>query len=294
MITTPLGPVHGHDYGGEGSAIVLVHGLGGSIANWDALAPGLTPIGRVTALDLPGFGDSPPAADWSLETQARALSSFVETQNGPAVLVGNSLGALLSEMVAASQPELVSHLVLVSPATPPRLPDPRMHWPTARRLMIQATPWLGKQATRCLLRRYEPDELVALTLESVAHRPARIPSHLVQSFTDLARRRRQMPWAPEAVPETGTHIAKLFLRPSRFVAMIRKIKAPTLVVHGVEDRLVSPTSVEWLCSLRSDWKLIQLDDIGHTPQLEAVERLETVVVAWLADQMSHGRVPELA
>ena len=64
--------------------------------------------------------------------------------------------------------------------------------------------------------------------------------------------------------------------------MIRKIVAPTLVVQGIEDHIVSPTAVEWICSLRPDWQLVQMTDTGHTPQLDAPLRLLDVVEPWLA------------
>ena len=77
----------------------------------------------------------------------------------------------------------------------------------------------------------------------------------------------------------------MFRRPRRFVDLIRQITAPTLVVHGVEDRIVSPTSVEWMCSLRPDWELVQMEDTGHTPQLDAPIRLLSIVQPWLEGRL---------
>jgi pimeloyl-ACP methyl ester carboxylesterase len=71
------------------------------------------------------------------------------------------------------------------------------------------------------------------------------------------------------------------MRRGRFVEIIRAISAPTLVVHGVADPIVSPTSVEWLCSLRPDWALIQMDDTGHTPHIDAPVRFLSAVESWL-------------
>ena len=284
-LKSPSGLLHWKDYGGEGPVIVAVHGLGGSIANWDAIAPGLVDLGHVVALDLPGFGLSPPAKDWKLETLAQAIVDFVELTGPPVALIGNSLGGLLSEMVAAERPDLVSALVLISPATPPRFPDPRRHWPTARRLTLQAIPGVGKLLTKRIARSYSPDELVWFTLEMVTGHPGRVPLEVVEELIALARIRVRLPWATEAVPSTATEIAKHLYRPSRFVAMIRRIKAPTLVVHGLEDRIVSPTAVEWLCSLRLDWELVQLEDTGHTPQLDAPVRTLGVIRPWLAQHL---------
>lgn len=278
---TSQGLVHWKDYGGSGPLIVLVHGLGGAIPNWDAIGPKLTELGRTVALDLPGFGLSPPSEDWELETHAAAIRAFVSELDERAVLVGNSMGALLSEMVAAATPTLVDALILVSPATPPKLPDPRIHWPTARRLLLQAIPVAGPAVARRALSGMTAEEIVNLSLELITHKRGRVPLDMVESFVDLARARMELPWASESVPKTGNSIARYFVKKSRFVAMIRQIKAPTLVVHGLEDHIVSPTSVEWLCGLRPDWTLIQMEDTGHTPQIDAPVRLLSIAIPWL-------------
>lgn len=280
-LSTKAGALHYKDYGGAGRPIVLVHGLGGSIASWDPVGAGLATIGHTVALDLPGFGLSPPLRDWDLTTHSQALLSFIRELEPPVTLFGNSMGGLLAEMVAAAHPELVDGLVLVAPATPPRWPDPLIHWPTARRLAIQATPGLGEAATRYLMSRFSPEELVRFSLENVTHKSARVPIPVVTELERLARVRYQLPWSADAIPKTGRSIARLFLRRSRFVEMIRRIKAPTLVVHGTADRFVSPNSVEWLCGLRLDWELVQMDDTGHTPQLDAPVRFLGIVLPWL-------------
>lgn len=284
-VRTSQGLIHWKDYGGSGPLIVLVHGLGGAIPNWDAIGPRISQLGHTVALDLPGFGLSPPGEDWELETHAAAIEAFVPELDESAVLIGNSMGALLSEMVAAEQPGLVDALVLLSPATPPKLPDPRIHWPTARRLVLQAIPMIGPAIARRALSGMTPEEIVNLSLEMITHKRGRVPLHMVEAFVDLARARMQLPWASEAVPRTGNSIARYFAKKSAFVAMIREIKAPTLVIHGLEDHIVSPTSVEWLCGLRPDWTLIQMEDTGHTPQIDAPVRLLSIALPWLTQHL---------
>lgn len=233
------------------------------------------------ALDLPGFGLSPPASSWDLESHAEALSAFL-TDLGPGVtLIGNSMGGLVSEMVAARHHDKVARLVLISPATPPRLPDPRLHWPTAIRLALQSTPGIGRLIARRFISAYTPEEMVRVSLEMIAHKPGRVPLEVQESLIASARARQHLPWVEEAVPKTATRIAWLFTRPWRFVEMIRDIVAPTLVVQGLEDHIVSPTAVEWMCSLRPDWEHIQMEDTGHTPQLDAPVRLMNIVGPWL-------------
>jgi pimeloyl-ACP methyl ester carboxylesterase len=285
---TARGQVHWKDYGGEGRLIVLVHGLGGSVANWDLVGPRLVDGGRVVALDLPGFGLSPPGPDWSLETLSAAVTEFIAHFGDSAVLFGNSLGALLSEMVASSHPRVVDALVLISPATPPRLPDPHIHWPTARHLIISALPGVGPAYTRRTVRKLTSQELIDQTLQRITDRPEQIPPELVDTFVSVVETRRRLPWSADAVPMTGKSIRRLFLRPSRLVSMIREIRAPTLVVQGAGDQIVSPNSVSWLCSLRPDWRLVHMEDTGHTPQIDAPERLVEIVRPWLDEVLGRS------
>src|SRR5687768_11880175 len=89
------GPVHYVDHGGPAGAplLVCVHGLGGSHANWAAIAPLLTERYRVMALDLAGFGLTRGGPRSATVTGNRLLlHRFLATVGGgePAVLVGNS------------------------------------------------------------------------------------------------------------------------------------------------------------------------------------------------------------
>lgn len=284
-LDTNNAPVHFEDFGGSGTPILLVHGLGGSTTNWKITGPRLNPYGHVVAIDLPGFGLSPPGPDWSLDTHAQAITDTIEHLGSPVILIGNSMGGLLSEKVAAERPDLVEALVLISPATPPRLPDPNIDWRTAARLLIHATPGLGPAFVRWLMSKMTPRELVTETLRRVAHRPGNVPMELVESLVELAETRRHFPWAADAIPKTGQSIRSLFTRPSRFVAMIRDIKTPTLVIQGKEDPIVSLNSVEWLCSLRPDWTLVMMEDTGHIPQIDAPIRTLSVLGPWLEARM---------
>ena len=116
------GPVHYVDFGGpdDGPAVVLVHGLGGSHLNWDLFAPLLNPHARVWALDLPGFGRSEPGGrQVSVPANVAVLDRFLaEVVGEPAVLVGNSMGGMISILAAGERPDAVTGLVLLDPAIP--------------------------------------------------------------------------------------------------------------------------------------------------------------------------------
>ena len=60
-----------------------------------------------------------------------------------------------------------------------------------------------------------------------------------------------------------------------------EIEAPTLLLQGLEDRIVSPTAVEALHRLRPDWDLVQMEGTGHVPQLDAPLRTAGVIADWV-------------
>jgi pimeloyl-ACP methyl ester carboxylesterase len=291
-VDTSQGPIHEVDFGGSGPHMVLVHGLGGSTTNWNAVGPSLSGLGTVTAIDLPGFGLSPPRADYRLGTHRDSVIAYLETLEEPSTLIGNSTGGLLAELVAAARPDLVERLVLVCPATPPILPDPRLDWPTAMRLAIQATPGLGEAYGRRFIRTNTPEELVRKSMAMITHKPGRVPMSLIEESREMARIRKSLPWAAHATARTASSIARLYSRRPEYIRLILSIEAPTLVVQGMSDHIVSPTSVEWLCTLRPDWDLAQLDDTGHTPQMDAPRRFLKVVEAWLEPSPEQARLAE--
>ena len=86
----------GWDSDGDGPALILIHGTGGSRAAWDSVVPLLAPHRRVFAIDLPGCGSSPelPAETRpTIPALAEAVEQWMaERDLGPAHVAGNSLG----------------------------------------------------------------------------------------------------------------------------------------------------------------------------------------------------------
>jgi pimeloyl-ACP methyl ester carboxylesterase len=104
--------------GGDGPALVLVHGLGGTIENWRALAPPLVARHRVVVPDLPGHGRSAPlpkARD--VDALAEAVLGIVAAEElRGAVWVGHSLGGVVALRAAVLRPDAVRGLVLAAAA----------------------------------------------------------------------------------------------------------------------------------------------------------------------------------
>jgi pimeloyl-ACP methyl ester carboxylesterase len=104
--------------GGAGPPLVLVHGLGGTIENWRALAPPLAAGHRVLVPDLPGHGHSEALAEAKdVDALAEAALGIVDAEDAcDAVWVGHSLGGLVSLRAAVLRPDSVRGVVLAAAA----------------------------------------------------------------------------------------------------------------------------------------------------------------------------------
>src|SRR5213594_978838 len=210
--------------------MILVHGLGGSHANWLAVGPGLAARARVLAPDLPGFGRTPLAGRSArVRANVELLDRLLDAvDGGPAVLVGNSMGGLIAMMEAAARPEKVAGLVLVGPAQPrPRgaLLDPAV----ALTFAAYAFPGVGERFLRWRAAWLGPERLVRQTLALCCADPASVPPDVVAAHVALARERQRMPWAQPAFLEAARSILAVLARRREVQATIRRITAPRTV-----------------------------------------------------------------
>lgn len=104
--------------GGDGAPLVLVHGLGGTIENWRALAPALAARHRVIVPDLPGHGGSATLAEArDVDALAAAVLGVVAAEEiRGAVWIGHSLGGVVALRAAVLKPDAVRGLVLAAAA----------------------------------------------------------------------------------------------------------------------------------------------------------------------------------
>jgi pimeloyl-ACP methyl ester carboxylesterase len=276
------GPVHVADFGGRGTPMVLVHGLGGSHANWLAAGDGLARRHRVLAPDLAGFGlTRPEGRSCSVEANAELLTGLVEQVGRPVVLVGNSMGGMISMMVAARRPQLVQGLVLVGAAMPRPLAT-RPNLAITAAFVTYAFPGIGEMYVRQRAQRLGPEGLVRETIKLCTVDPSRVPQDVYDAHVALARTRREFPWAMEAYLEAARSLVRTLVQRRRYLAMMRAITAPTMLLHGTEDRLVPLGAARLAAQLRPSWQLEIFEDTGHTPQLEAASRFVDTVERFCA------------
>jgi pimeloyl-ACP methyl ester carboxylesterase len=285
------GPVHYLDFGGQGPPIVCVHGLGGSHQNWLAVGPLLAARHRVLALDLAGFGLTPPAGRAShVGAHRRLVGRFIEeVVEEPVILMGNSMGGLVSMLQAGADTASVSALVLVNPALPVK--GVRFDPLVLKDFASFAMPGVGERALRRRGRRLTAKEQVARTMGVVTVDPTRVDPAILAQAEQLAERRRQYEWAVPAFLESARSLMRTLANRREHRRRVEAIIAPTLIIHGTNDRLVSVGAAEDLLRLRPDWELTVLDGVGHVPQLEAPGETADIVESWLARTLPDSPVP---
>ena len=103
---------------GAGTPVLLIHGIGRSLKDWDEQHELLSAGHRVVSVDLPGFGGSEvPPEGMRLEHLAARVAGLVETLGiAPVHVVGNSLGGAVAMQLTADRPDLVRSLLLVDSA----------------------------------------------------------------------------------------------------------------------------------------------------------------------------------
>jgi pimeloyl-ACP methyl ester carboxylesterase len=279
------GPVHYVDFGGpeNGPAVVLVHGLGGSHLNWDLLAPLLTERARVYALDLPGFGRSEPGSRRaSVSANAATLGRFLaEVVREPAVLIGNSMGGMISILVTGERPETVTGLVLLDPA----IPGPRRALDPLVALMftIYAVPFVGERFLR--RRRTRQSELVRVKemLTLVGVDPDAVPPEVIDRSVTLLQEREDVEGMDRAFLVAARSLLRVLVDPRRYRKAMAAIRVPVLLVHGDRDRLIPVAAARDIAHRHPAWRYLELADVGHVPQLQVPEKLATDVLAWLDD-----------
>ena len=284
------GPVCFRAWDGPGDlTFVLVHGLGGSHLTWVQVAPGLSGLGRVVALDLPGFGATPRAGrSTGIMDLRRTLSAFIsEATSGPVVIAGNSLGGGLGVLQAAIEPATVGGLVLTSsifpwPGSPASFVASLPHPAIGAAFLLYDTPRLGEWFVSERLRRLDGEQLVRTGLRYVAAHPGRIPSGVVAAMVELADARMGDPEIVPAFVDAARSILRLGRRPDVARRALDAVACPVLVIHGRRDRLVPPSFAEAELARHPSWRARFFPDVGHAPQMEAPGRWLGEVADWMS------------
>jgi pimeloyl-ACP methyl ester carboxylesterase len=301
------GPVDPADENARRERALYVHGLGGASTNWTDLAGLLAVRFEGWALDLPGFGRSRPPlrGRYSIRGHVEAVIDVLEhivQRPGPAAgepihLLGNSLGGLVSVLVASRRPDLVASLTLISPA----MPVYRVPAAFSRALVLLLLPGVATLAERRMAG-IAPETHVRQMIRMCFGDPKRVPRERIeQAFAEM-RERAEQPWADRALTRSMRGLITSYLRVGRTNAWraARALRPPTLVLWGSRDKLVDPALAPRLAAAVPDSRLLILDGVGHVAMLEVPEPTARAVLGMVEEldaRRSQGQddaVPEAA
>lgn len=294
FVDLPGGQVHIRTASADPDAqlAMFVHGLGGSATNWTDLIGELArpsadwpdlPSLACQAIDLPGFGASPPRADgdYSINRHAASVIELIEAQGrGPAHLIGNSMGGAVVTRVAARRPDLVRTITLISPA----LPDLRLRR-LPMRIAIASIPGLGPLLLD-LVKRMPAEARVDQTIKSLYQDPGLVaPERRAEQIADT-RHRDELDYANEALTLSARSLVGEYMRrgPGSLWWDASRAKSPALVLHGSHDRLVSPMMAAKAARSFRGGRIVVLPSVGHVAMMErpaAVAREMRAFLDWL-------------
>ena len=265
------GPVFLADYGGPAGAPLLVgvHGLGGSHLNWAAVAPHLADRYRLVAVDLLGHGRTPAAGRTpDIAGHAALLTGVLDRLGGgPVVLVGNSMGGLVSALAAAGSPDAVAGLVLVDPA----LPTGRLglvHPRVVSNFVLCSVPGVGERYLAARRSRTTPEQTVRRVLGVTCVDATRVPADVVDAHIALTASRDRAQ-GDAAYLASARSLSWVMARPAPTLDRLATLAVPVLHLHGDRDVLIPLAAARRMAEGRPEWRLEVARDIGHAPMLEA-------------------------
>jgi 3-oxoadipate enol-lactonase len=228
---------------GEGPAVLLVHGLGGTSNFYQVQADALAERFRVIRVDSAGAGRSPVADGISIESHADDLAAVLDALDvDSAAVVGHSMGTLVVRALAARHPGKVSALALLG--------------------AIREPPEAGRQAQR--------DRAAVLREKGTA---AVAPGVVANALSETTRQRR---------PEVAAFVRELVMRqdPEGYARNCEALGAatdpgpiattlPLLLITGDDDKVGPPEASQELADAHGNAAVEILPGVGHWTALEA-------------------------
>jgi len=256
---------------GEGPTVLVLHGLGGSKISALPMLPPLVHAGyRLIVPDLPGHGESDkPRGDYSPRFYARAMRQLLDALAvDRAAVIGNSLGGRVALEMAVRSPDRVTGLGLLDPAVPGFRVRYVLGFTRVIPTEVGAIPFPLREAwMRRAVRRLMAD-------------PSRLPEDGFDAAAAEFIRIYRNPAARMAFFDSLRHI--LIEPPRPFWAWMGRVRVPTLVIWGEDDRLVPVRLAYKLAEALPGAELLVLPKVGHVPQFEAPEETAGTLLRFLA------------
>jgi pimeloyl-ACP methyl ester carboxylesterase len=252
---------------GQGAPLILLHGLGGSMWQWEYQQLPLSASHRVLTLDQVGSGLSDkPAIDYSPTDMVEFVKGFMDAVKlERASFVGQSMGAGVAIGMALTYPERVDRLVLIS-GFPDHIRENLSSELLKDALDTWAPVWLAQFANWISGR----GPTTRVLEEVVYDRSLLTPEIIERSYRN---RKRQ-----GIIPPLFGLMRSLPLWESGFAARFGEIHQPTLVLWGTEDRVFLPRVGENLAGKIPGARFVLIPRTSHLPQWESPDLVNELIL----------------
>jgi len=237
-----------------GPAIVLLHYFGGSAQEWRPVMDCLAPAWSCIALDLPGFGQSPPLPTYTLDGMADVVEALIRSLKiREYMIAGHSMSGKIAVVIAARQPPGLRGLVLVAPSPP--TPEP-----------------MDEEKRKQALQSHGLRSAAVATIEKITAHPL-APSEMEQQVSDNVGTSPGA-WAWWLGDGSRVDVSD----------RIGRIEIPIIVVGGSADPVITPEVLKQdvILPLSGHIEKVVTADSGHLIPLEApavlAEAIRTFVV----------------
>ncbi|MGO9322857.1 MAG: alpha/beta fold hydrolase [Solirubrobacteraceae bacterium] len=258
---------------GSGPVLLLIHGMGGTFENWQAVIEPLARAHTVLAPDLPGHGTSAPGGgDYSIGALAAGLRDLLAALGHErATLVGHSLGGGIAMQFAYQFPEITERLVLVSSGGlgPEVSPVLRAAALPGAGLFIAATAGLGRVVGSALAR----------GLAAVGLRPNADVAEVARGYASLTDPDRRAAFLATLRSVIGTGGQRVHAGDRLYLAE----GMPVLIIWGARDSMIPLHHGENAHEAIPGSRLEVFEGVGHLPQLEAPARFVAVLERFIAE-----------
>ena len=247
---------------GQGTPILLLHGNGAMVEDWEAsgVIDGLAGDHRVLAFDRPGFGHTVRTRTriWSPGAQADLFARAMrELGVGKAVVVGHSWGVLPALGLALDHPELVAELVLIS----------GIYYPELRSDIVTSLPSSLPGIGDLLCHTLTP--LAAAATGPMQTKTGFAPAPVAKSFQDFPM---EMSLRPS---QMRTQVKETVMLPVVTAALSRRygeLALPVTIVTGAGDEIIKPEAQsERLHQALDGSRYVSLPGVGHMANYTALE-----------------------
>ena len=260
---------------GNPHSLILVHGLGDEADTWRHIFVPLAQKYHILAVDLPGFGRSELPDDKITPVFLLDLFNELLEETGidQAILVGNSLGGILSHAFTLKKPDRVEGLVLVDGALLQNEPMGDFS------LLLMEIPLLGEW----LYKRLRKDPQAAYdSLRNVYCALDALPE---DDRDFLFTRVNQRVWSETQRKAYFSTLRNLtpWIKDwqSRLPGQLEHLHTPTLIIRGEHDTLFSEKNARGIEKIQPNASLFQISEAGHLPHQEKPGSFLSVLETWL-------------